>query len=620
MSTSSVLSTPPSSPNAHNHYWGSDPITSSSSLPAGPKRNTHTGMESYRAHLRAHHDLLVTQDLVTGLVANLREWKGSGAKMTSVHLALTADMTIVRAPDLRKPATTLGRFLYPSGDRDKNGNLKDRPYAAYVPSLVSQCSSSSELAPVPCDGCAAGQGSLASCRVDPNHEGACLNCWHSRSIWDCSLHNGRGMEKPKKKAAAKRESLSAANKASTPAPTPKVAKKRPRTAHTNLTPVPTSEPARKRLRTAQGASTLAPASEPARRASQLFTAFAASKCQRNAARETSAKASTSLPERTWRSSTRRSSARVLSPLSSDDELQQVEQGNAARATSAKASTSLTERTRRSWTRKGSRRALSPLSSDDELQQIEQGEEDNDLFSQLRDMAQHTSGSSALKEMDAAEEEAEHDVGALALMDRDHKSPQDSSMSVFREFAQDETGVSHQALPPDDHKPALFRGTRELGASFYEHMRSVPTPGALSLPPSKRSAKSRILLAPSESSSFESLSSSGSSISTDKAYPDHFTHPLDTPEPPDSEFTPSQNPPTKSGTGGLFAGTRNNLFYARLAQVLNHLPADQLPAPLVSRALVRVRDGEKRFAKVDPSQSYNSAQPARGVLRVLHNSN
>ena len=129
-------------------------------------------------------------DTIRGIVAKLNELKDT----LGGHLKQTAEMEITREPDLRKGELTVGEYLYPSGDTDKHGSLKSTPYHAYIPSLISQCSSSSELAKEPCEHCARGRGSFASCRIDPHHGGCCLNCWHSKSVWDCSLYNTQGKE------------------------------------------------------------------------------------------------------------------------------------------------------------------------------------------------------------------------------------------------------------------------------------------------------------------------------------------------------------------------------------------------------------------------------------------
>jgi len=130
-------------------------------------------------------------DLIRGIVEKLQECKNKSS-LKSDHLRVAADMIIVRSPDLRKGTITVGDYLYPSGAINKDGVLKDKPYAAYVPSLISQCSESSKLAAIPCKRCAIGSGAFASCRVDENHGGCCLNCWHSISTWDCTLFDKKG--------------------------------------------------------------------------------------------------------------------------------------------------------------------------------------------------------------------------------------------------------------------------------------------------------------------------------------------------------------------------------------------------------------------------------------------
>jgi hypothetical protein len=137
------------------------------------------------------HNLPLSIDTIRGIVEKLHVCKNKGS-LKSNHLQVAADMMVVRPPDLRKGTITVGDYLYPSGAINKDGVFKDNPYSAYVPSLISQCSESSKLADIPCKRCAMGSGAFASCRVDENHGGCCLNCWHSISIWDCTLFDRNG--------------------------------------------------------------------------------------------------------------------------------------------------------------------------------------------------------------------------------------------------------------------------------------------------------------------------------------------------------------------------------------------------------------------------------------------
>lgn len=143
--------------------------------------------------VRAIHDLPLSIDLIRGIVEKLHECTSNGS-LRSRWNKLAADMMVVRSPDLRKGIISVGEYLYPSGAFTKDGVYKDNPYSAYIPSLISQCSDSSELMTIPCKRCALGHGAFASCRVDDNHGGCCLNCWHSISIWDCTLVDMKGKE------------------------------------------------------------------------------------------------------------------------------------------------------------------------------------------------------------------------------------------------------------------------------------------------------------------------------------------------------------------------------------------------------------------------------------------
>lgn len=163
-------------------------------------------------------------------------------------------MTVVRPPDLRKAGTTIVKYLYPSGATTKDGKPKDRPYHAYIPALISQCSSSSQLAAVKCEHCEKNRGAFASCRVDEYHGGCCLNCWHSKSIWDCSLFDTQGKQRPhKKKATTKPQAQSTRRMASTPAASPKQVRKRGRITNKASSSALTPESAHKRRKTTHNA-------------------------------------------------------------------------------------------------------------------------------------------------------------------------------------------------------------------------------------------------------------------------------------------------------------------------------------------------------------------------------